>query len=63
MWWTPNGERILQGAEAALFREALGVIADLVCDDDEDFGWKFGAPPFDAMMIASSLWNGPTHCT
>ena len=35
MWWTPDGERILQGAEAGLFREALGMIVDMVRDDDE----------------------------
>lgn len=35
MWWTPDGERILQGAEAVLFKEALSTIVDLVRDDDE----------------------------
>jgi hypothetical protein len=33
MWWTPDGERILQGAEASLFREALGMTVDMVRDD------------------------------
>jgi len=30
MWWTPDGERILQGAEARLFRKALGMLVDMV---------------------------------
>ena len=34
-WWTPDGERILQGAEGQLFREALGMIVDMVRDDAE----------------------------
>jgi hypothetical protein len=24
MWWTPDDQRVLQGAEATLFQEALG---------------------------------------
>ncbi len=40
MWWTPDGERILQGAEAQLFQEALGVLVDMVRDDDEGL-WQF----------------------
>jgi hypothetical protein len=48
MWWTPDGERILQGAEAQLFREALGVLVDMV-GDDAIGDWQFNAPPFDAL--------------
>lgn len=48
MWWTPDGERTLMGAEATLFREALGTLVDLVRDDDEGL-WQFAAPPFDAL--------------
>jgi hypothetical protein len=46
MWWTPDGKRILQGAEGQLFREALGMIVDMVSDDNEGL-WQFAAPPFD----------------
>jgi len=49
MWWTPDGERVLQGAEAQLFREALGVLVDMVRDDDEGM-WHFNAPPFDVLQ-------------
>jgi hypothetical protein len=48
MWWTPDGERVLQGAEAQLFREALGVLVDMVRDDDQG-NWQFNAPPFDVL--------------
>ena len=44
MWWTPDGERILQGAEAQLFREALAVLVDMVRDDDEGM-WQFPPRP------------------
>jgi hypothetical protein len=27
MWWTPDGDRILQGAEAQFFREAISLTA------------------------------------
>ncbi len=40
MWWTPNGERILRGAEGQLFREALGMIVDMVRDDNDGL-WQF----------------------
>jgi hypothetical protein len=54
MWWTPDGERILQGAEARLFREAFGTLVDLVRDDDEGM-WQFSAPPFDALQPNQKL--------
>ena len=54
MWWTPDGERILQGAEARLFREALGMIVDMVRDDAEGL-WQFGAPPFDKLQPNQKL--------
>jgi hypothetical protein len=31
MWWTPD----VQGAEAALFRDAPGTVVDMVRGDDE----------------------------
>jgi hypothetical protein len=54
MWWTPDGKRILQGAEAVLFREALGTIVDMVRDDDEGL-WQFDAPPFDGLRPNQKL--------
>jgi hypothetical protein len=54
MWWTPDGERILQGAEAGLFRDALGTVVDMIRDDDESF-WQFGAPPFDSLRPNQKL--------
>jgi hypothetical protein len=54
MWWTPDGERILQGAEAMLFREALAVLVDMVRDDDEG-QQQFGTPPFDKLQPNQKL--------
>jgi hypothetical protein len=54
MWWTPDGERILQGAEARLFRDALGMVVDMVRDDEEGV-WQFGAPPFDNLRPNQKL--------
>ncbi len=49
IWWTPDGEWILQGAEGQLSREALGMIVDMVRDDNEGL-WQFAAPPFDKLQ-------------
>ena len=54
MWWTQDGARVLQGAEAKLFREALGTIVDMVRDDDEGI-WQFDAPPFDILRPNQKL--------
>ena len=54
MWWTSEGERVLQGAEAALFRASLGTLVDLVQDDDEGL-WQFNAPPFDNLQPNQKL--------
>ncbi len=54
MWWTPDGERILLGAEAKLFREALAMTVDMVHDDPEGL-WQFGAPPFDNLQPNQKL--------
>jgi hypothetical protein len=35
MWWTPDGQRILQGAESRLFRDAVGMIVNMVRDVTE----------------------------
>jgi len=54
MWWTPDGERILQGAEGGLFREALGTVVDMVRNDNESL-WQFSAPPFDNLQPNQKL--------
>jgi hypothetical protein len=54
MWLTPDGERILQGAEARLFREALAVVVDMVREDYEGHQ-EFGAPPFDNLQPNQKL--------
>lgn len=55
MWWTSDGERILTGAEASLFREALGILVDYVQDDEEGTIWQFGVPPFDTLQHGQKL--------
>ena len=54
MWWTPDGERILKGAEAQLFREALAMVVDMVRDDNEGLS-DFAAPPFDKLQPNQKL--------
>jgi hypothetical protein len=54
MWWTSDGARILHGAEAALFREGLGTVVDMVRDDNEGF-WRFNVPPFDDLQPNQKL--------
>ncbi len=54
MWWTPDGERVLQGAEAGLFRAALATIVDMFREDEEGL-WRFNAPPFDELHPAQKL--------
>ena len=54
MWWTPDGERTLHGAEAMLFREALAVTVDMVREDDEGHQ-EFGVPPFDKLQPNQKL--------
>jgi hypothetical protein len=55
MWWTPDGERILRGREARLFREALGVLADLVRDDEKGDLCQFGISAFDSLQRSQKL--------
>jgi len=54
MWPTPGGERILQGAEANLFREALAMTVDMVRDDPKGL-WQFSAAPFDKLQPNQKL--------
>ena len=55
MWWTPDGERTLNGQEAALFREALGVLTDFVRDDERGDLCQFGISVFDGLQGAQKL--------
>ena len=54
MWPTPAGERILQGAEAVLFKEGLGTLVDFIHDDTEDL-WPSGVEPFDHLQRNQKL--------
>ena len=55
MWWTPDGERVLRGREATLFREALGVLADSVRDDEKGDLGQFGISAFDSLQRSQKL--------
>ena len=51
MWWTPEGERVLRGAEWELFREGLDATWDMVeqsMDDPDFFNW--GVEAFDRLQ-------------
>jgi len=52
---SPNthSARILQGAEAALFREALGTVVDMVRDDNKSV-WQFDARLVPSLAIAGN---------
>jgi hypothetical protein len=54
MWWTPIGKRTLRGAEATLFREALGFLVDQIRDDDGSI-WQFDVPIFDDLQQGQKL--------
>jgi hypothetical protein len=54
MWHTPKGERTLKGAEAALFREALGTLVDQIRIDDEEF-WQSSISLFDSLSHQQKL--------
>ncbi len=54
MWWTSNGERVLEGAEASLFRECLArLVDDLFTLRDEDFA--VGVTVFDRLTRAQKV--------
>ena len=55
MWWTPDGERVLRGPEATLFREALGVLTDFVRDDEKGDLCQFGISAFDSLQRSQKL--------
>lgn len=57
MWWTPDGERILQGAEWELFSEGLSVLWDRV-ENSFDFPElaETGITAFDTLQLNQKLW-------
>lgn len=57
MWRTPNGERTMQGAEAALFREAIAEVLERI-EDEEDFPddrCSWGVRVFDGIASGQQL--------
>lgn len=57
MWRTPNGERIMTGAEAALFREAIAEVLERIEDEEEfsDDRWPWGVRVFDGIASGQQL--------
>lgn len=51
MWCTPNGERVLKGAEGRLIRASLRSLLRLIDEGSDDFdtGPPFGIPLFDQL--------------
>ncbi len=57
MWHTSEGDRTLEGAEAALIREAIDWVADMLeleASDPTDV-WIFGVPAFDHLECRQKL--------
>ena len=54
MWPTPDGERTLQGAEAALFKAGLGMLVDTVRNNAEG-RWHFDISLFDGLQPHQKL--------
>lgn len=52
MYHSPDGERILLGAERRLFETSLGVMVDHLSDDDFDFG----VPVFDNLQRGQKVF-------
>ena len=56
MWRTPEGNRVLRGAEWELFREGLSCLWDLVEDGgDEDDRFGVGIDAFDSLQQGQKL--------
>jgi hypothetical protein len=56
MWWTSEGERVLNGAEWVLFREGLSCLWDDVeVSEDEDGSGTTGIAAFDELPKAERL--------
>ena len=55
-WRTQIGERVLEGHEAILIREAIATMWEMFEEDlDNDEPWKFGVPIFDRLEILVKL--------
>jgi len=56
-WRTPEGERVLQGAEAEMIRRALEYTIEQIGNDSIHNGdpWEFGLPHFDALAYESRI--------
>jgi hypothetical protein len=56
MWWTPNGERALKGAEWELFREGLDMSWDWVEESMNDLDlFPFDVEAFDRLELVQRL--------
>jgi hypothetical protein len=57
VWRTSRGERVLQGAEAALLRESIAFMVAAI--EEEAYGhadhWSFGVPVFDRLSCQQQL--------
>ena len=56
MWWTPDGERVLMAAEAAIFREAVGYLWDEIemCEEINE-EHEVGVTGFDNLSVGQKL--------
>jgi len=59
VWWTPSGERILEGAEAVLFAETLLDLIDEVNLGDEN-DYDLGVDVFDS--LSATRWGKSKTC-
>ena len=55
MWHTSAGDRTLEGAEAALIREAIGWVLDTLEPQTHDDVWLFGVRVFDHLEFGQKL--------
>lgn len=55
MWWTQEGNRVLRGAEAALFQEGLSSLVYWIGDFDDADGWPTGVQVFDRLSRPEQL--------
>ena len=54
MWWTPEGERVLRGAEGCLFAECVhDLVLGSLLREDEDFG--VGIQVFDRLSSGQKI--------
>lgn len=55
MWHTQWGDRVLEGAEGALFRAGLASLVCVLEDEDDDPPWETGVGVFDSLTLPSKL--------